>query len=117
RPTWPVDGTTGYDACAVVTRLLHDPRGEAPIAELYAEVIGCTPGDPEVDLREVVHTAKHAVMRDALAADIGRVTELFVAVSERHRRWRDFTRRDLREALEEAAACFDVYRTYVGPDG
>lgn len=117
RPTWPVDGTTGYDACAVVTRLLHDPRGEAPIAELYAEVIGCAPGDPEVDLREVVHTAKHAVMRDALAADIGRVTELFVAVSERHRRWRDFTRRDLREALEEAAACFDVYRTYVGPDG
>ncbi|QGG96303.1 malto-oligosyltrehalose synthase [Actinomarinicola tropica] len=115
--SWPVDGTTGYDFCHVVTRLLHDPRGEAPVRALHAEVIGVDPDDAEEALAAVVHRAKHAVMRDSLAADLGRATELFVAVSEHHRRWRDFTRRDLHDALEETAACFSVYRTYVGEDG
>ncbi|MBK5224364.1 MAG: malto-oligosyltrehalose synthase [Acidimicrobiia bacterium] len=124
---WPVDGTTGYDFCHLVTRLLHEPRGEAPIRSLYFEVIkGERPdldADAEYDddavetLDDVVHAAKHAVMQGALAADMSRLAQLFVAVAERHRRWRDFTRHELHAALSETAACFDVYRTYVGPDG
>jgi (1->4)-alpha-D-glucan 1-alpha-D-glucosylmutase len=34
-------------------------------------------------------------------------------ICERHRRYRDYTRDELRLALREAAACLPVYRTYV----
>jgi len=36
-------------------------------------------------------------------------------VCERHRRYRDYTRHELHEALREVVACFPVYRTYVRP--
>jgi (1->4)-alpha-D-glucan 1-alpha-D-glucosylmutase len=38
---------------------------------------------------------------------------LFVAICEKHRRHRDYTRHELYQALLETAACFPVYRTYV----
>ncbi|MDZ7680096.1 MAG: malto-oligosyltrehalose synthase [Acidimicrobiales bacterium] len=109
--TWPVDGTTGYDFCHLVTRLLHDPRGEEPIRTLYDEVTGDSTPFPEV-----VRAAKDVILQGSLASDVARVTDRFVAVGQQHRRWRDFTRRELRDALVEVATSFPVYRTYVGPD-
>jgi (1->4)-alpha-D-glucan 1-alpha-D-glucosylmutase len=109
---WPVDGTTGYDFCHLVTRLLHDARGEAPVREIYEELTG-----DDAPLDEVVHEAKVAVLQTALAADVSRITAWFRAVADEHRRWRDFTRRELRDAVVATAACFGVYRTYVAPDG
>ena len=105
---WPVDGTTGYDHCHLVTRLLHDPRGGEPIRALYEELTG----DDE-PWAEVVHAAKRAVLEGPLATDVERLTVPFLAVADDHRRWRDFTRRELRDTLVETAAAFPVYRTYV----
>lgn len=106
--SWPVDGTTGYDFCARITRLLHDPRGEAPLDDLWVDLVG-----DGASYAEVVHEAKQRILRDVLAADLNRLTNLFVAIGEEHRRWRDFTRHDLQEALAATAAAFPVYRTYV----
>jgi (1->4)-alpha-D-glucan 1-alpha-D-glucosylmutase len=47
--------------------------------------------------------------------ELERLTDLFVAVCERERWYRDYTRTELREALRETAAAFPVYRTYVDP--
>jgi (1->4)-alpha-D-glucan 1-alpha-D-glucosylmutase len=105
---WPVDGTTGYDHCHVVTRLFHDARGWVPLRSLYETVTG---DDEPWD--EVVHSATRAVLDGALATDVERLTATFLAVAEGHRRWRDFTRRELRDTLVETAAAFPVYRTYV----
>ena len=107
---WPVDGTTGYDFCALVTRLLHDERGIGPVQAVYEEVVG----EP-VDLVEAGRAAKLAVLEGPLASDVSRVANLFVDVAEQHRRWRDFTRPELRTALVAVAASYDVYRSYVGP--
>src|SRR5690606_16947356 len=52
---WPVDGTTGYDFCATVARLLHDERGMAPIRDQYEQVVG----EP-IDLPAAEHAAKVA---------------------------------------------------------
>jgi maltooligosyltrehalose synthase len=41
---------------------------------------------------------------------------LFLEICERHRRYRDYTRHELTEALREAIIAFPVYRTYVQPD-
>jgi (1->4)-alpha-D-glucan 1-alpha-D-glucosylmutase len=108
--SWPVDGTTGYDFLNLVGGLFVDPDGEGPMTEAYAAFTGAS-----TDYAEVVHEAKHLVVEQVLAADLHRLTNLFVQVTEQERRYRDFTRPELAAVLAEAAACFPVYRTYVRP--
>jgi (1->4)-alpha-D-glucan 1-alpha-D-glucosylmutase len=57
--------------------------------------------------------AKEEVLRSGLGSDVARLTELLVAVCERRRRFRDFTRTELREALIAVAARTDAYRSYM----
>ena len=64
---------------------------------------------------EIVHAAKLQIMREELAAEVERLTGLLADVCERHRRQRDHTRRELRDALREMIAAFPVYRTYARP--
>ena len=111
-PAWPVDGTTGYDAIAVIGGVLVDPAGEAPLTEAWERFTG-----QAWDWPALVHDAKHLVLRDVLAADLHRLTQAFVEVCESSRRHRDHARATLRDALREVLACFGVYRTYVGADG
>ena len=110
-PSWPVAGTTGYDVANEALGVLVDPAGEAPLTALYVELTG----EP-VDWEELVHEKKHLVMREALGADVSRVTNTFVQLCEQHRRYRDYTRHELREAVREVVACFPVYRTYASSD-
>ncbi len=109
---WPVAGTTGYDFLNLVNGLFVDPAGEGPLTELWAELSG-----ESVDWPEIVREKKHLVLEQLLASDLNRLAELFLAVCERHRRHRDYTRFELRLALSEVAACFPVYRTYVRAQG
>jgi (1->4)-alpha-D-glucan 1-alpha-D-glucosylmutase len=108
RERWPVAGTTGYDFLNRVGGLFVDPGGEAPLTAGYAEATGMP-----VDYEEIVVEKKHLVMQTVLAADVNRLTELFVHVCEGNRRFRDFTRHELHEVLRETIAQFPVYRTYV----
>ena len=109
--SWPVDGTTGYDFLNLVGGLFVDPGGERPLTELYAELTGVSSGC--ADYPELVRQKKHLVLEELLAAEVNRVAEVFLQVCERHRRYRDFMRNELRAAVREVAACFPVYRSYV----
>src|SRR5260370_24848481 len=62
---------------------------------------------------EVVRTCKHEIITTELAPDFERLTNLLVDICDGNRRHRDRTRRELREAVREIAACLGVYRTYV----
>ena len=106
--SWPVQGTTGYDFLALCGGLFVDPRGEAPLTELYAELTG-----ESIDYTAIVRDKKHLVMRDTLGSEVNRLTELTLDVCEGHRRHRDYTRDEVRAALREVIACFPVYRSYV----
>ncbi|HEV2811388.1 MAG TPA: malto-oligosyltrehalose synthase [Acidimicrobiales bacterium] len=108
--TWPVDGTTGYDVLNQLGGVFVDPAGEAPLTADYADFTG-----ESTDWAEVAYAKKRLVMGEVLAADLNRLTHLFVAVCEASRRYRDFTRHELHEVLIETIAAFDVYRTYVRP--
>jgi (1->4)-alpha-D-glucan 1-alpha-D-glucosylmutase len=108
RDSWPVEGTTGYDFLARVGALLVDPTGEGPLTDLYAELTG-----ESTDWPGMVHEKKLLILGDLLASDVNRLAEAFLEVCERHRRHRDYTRFELRQALREVAADFPVYRTYV----
>jgi len=107
---WPVAGTTGYDFANSVLGLFVDPAGETPLTNVYVSFTG-----ESEDFRATAYRAKHLVMGQLLASDIGRLTQLFVRVCEDIRRYRDFTRHELGQCLREVIACLPVYRTYVRP--
>jgi (1->4)-alpha-D-glucan 1-alpha-D-glucosylmutase len=111
-PPWPIAGTTGYEALNDIGGVFLNPRAEGPFTDLWHQLTG-----DRRTFHEVAYEARKDVLRNVLAADLSRLTNVFVQVCEHRRRYRDFTRRELRLALEEVAASFPVYRTYVTEDG
>jgi (1->4)-alpha-D-glucan 1-alpha-D-glucosylmutase len=107
---WPVDGTTGYDFVNLAGGLFVDPAGEEPLTSIYKDATG-----ESTDWPGIVREKKLHVLRELLASDVNRLGEVFMQVCEQHRRFRDFTRFELREIVREVAADFPVYRTYVRP--
>jgi (1->4)-alpha-D-glucan 1-alpha-D-glucosylmutase len=108
--SWPVAGTTGYEFLNRVSRLFVDEASETPTLACYARFTGSDEAYPEV-----IRAAKLQIMHDDLAAEVERLTGLLADVCEGHRRQRDHTRRDLRDALREVIAAFGVYRSYARP--
>jgi (1->4)-alpha-D-glucan 1-alpha-D-glucosylmutase len=109
--SWPVAGTTGYDFLNLVGGLFVDPAGEDELTKAYAAFTS----EP-VDYDGVVEETERIAIRSVLAADLNRVTDLLVRVCEGNRRYRDYTRRELRDALAEVLASYPVYRTYVAAE-
>lgn len=107
---WPVAGTSGYDFLNRVNQVFVDPGGERALRAGYARFTGERGKYPDI-----VRTAKIQVMREDLAAEVERLTGLLADVCEGHRRQRDHTRRELRDALREVIAAFGVYRIYARP--
>jgi len=106
--SWPVAGTTGYDRLTAIGGLLIDPAGEASLTASYGELTGAS-----TDVQAVQREAKQWVVRELLAADVNRLSDLLVSISQERRHQRDRTRHELHDALEELLAAFSVYRTYV----
>ncbi len=105
---WPIAGTTGYDFLNLVQGLFVDPAGEEKMTSAYKGFTGVT-----VDYAVLVRDCKRQVLQELLGSEVRRLTALFVDICERHRRYRDYTRQQLQEALIEMAVAFPVYRTYV----
>lgn len=110
--SWPVDGTTGYDFLNTVMGVFVDPAGEVPFTETWRRLTG-----DRRSFHDVALEAREDILRDVLGADLNRLANVFVQVCEARRRYRDFTRDDLREALGAVAAVFPVYRAYVTESG
>jgi (1->4)-alpha-D-glucan 1-alpha-D-glucosylmutase len=107
-PTWPVDGTTGYDAMADVTAVLVDPAGEAPLAAVAAD-LGATP----TPWRALVDEARRRVLRTRLHPELRRAA----------RAWPDPETGDpetgdqaTMDRVADLALATEVYRAYPGPD-
>ncbi len=107
-PDWPVDGTTGYGFANLATGLQVAPGAEVTMTELWNNLADAGPA-----WDTVVADARAEVLSTVLGSDANRLTDLFLAVCEAHRRYRDFTRHELHHALRAAAATLPVYRTYV----
>jgi (1->4)-alpha-D-glucan 1-alpha-D-glucosylmutase len=110
-PSWPAAGTTGYDFLNAANRLFVDVEGERVIRQTYARFTRL-----EEAYLDLVHAAKLQIVRDELAAELERLTGILADVCDDHRHYRDYTRRELRDALTEMIAVFPVYRpcTYPG---
>ncbi|HEX3827863.1 MAG TPA: malto-oligosyltrehalose synthase [Sporichthyaceae bacterium] len=116
-PDWPVEGTSGYDFVTAVNNVFVDPARQPELNDCYARFHARDAVDPAPDVSypTVVRAAKQQLMRTELAGEIERLVLGLARVCERHRRHRDHTRAQLRDALIEFMTGFSVYRTYVAP--
>ncbi|WP_437579710.1 malto-oligosyltrehalose synthase [Sorangium sp. So ce887] len=105
---WPVHGTSGYEFTAAVGELFVDSSSEAPMNAIYERFIG-----DHLEFEALVYEKKKVILRTALASELNVLTHALNRLTERDRRFRDFTLGSLNEALREVIACFPVYRTYV----
>ncbi len=83
---WSCEGTTGYDALALIDRVLVDPVGVNALPR------------PSEDFSELVHDRKLAVAQGTLLPETRRIA-------------REAGGHD--EAIAELLACFPVYRSYL----
>jgi (1->4)-alpha-D-glucan 1-alpha-D-glucosylmutase len=95
--SWPVDGTTGYDALGEIFGVLVDPAGEAPLTALAADL-----GQP-TDYAEVEETARRLVTDKILVAEVRRIAGLVDGVDPAF----------ARPAVAETMIAFGVYRSYL----
>lgn len=107
---WPVDGTTGYDFLRSVNGVFVDWDGIAELAKVWERFTDIHNG-----FRDVVYESKRSILRAAMSSELQLLAQRLNRLSERHRRFRDFTLNSLRHALREIIAYFPVYRTYVRP--
>jgi (1->4)-alpha-D-glucan 1-alpha-D-glucosylmutase len=97
--SWPVSGTTGYDALTDVTNLFIDSRAEPAFTALYLELTG-----DRRDFHEHVEDGKRLVVTTILQAEVSRLARLAPNVENAH------------AALAELLIAFPVYRSYL-PSG
>lgn len=105
---WAVAGTTGYEFLNSVSGLFVDSGGMNRVRKRYRTLTG-----QKGEIDDVVYHAKQLMIDVAMAAELQLLAVRLSRLSERDRRFRDFTLNNLRTALREIIACFPVYRTYI----
>ncbi|GAA1749102.1 malto-oligosyltrehalose synthase [Aeromicrobium alkaliterrae] len=98
--SWPVEGTTGYDALREVAGVLLDPAGEIPLTALTDRL-----GAP-TDYARVEEDARRMVTDQILVAEVHRIAALLRGVEAE----------PARGAVAETMIAFGVYRSYL-PEG
>ncbi|MDQ3464197.1 MAG: malto-oligosyltrehalose synthase [Actinomycetota bacterium] len=97
--SWPVAGTTGYDALNEVGGVFIDPAGEEALTALDTELAGTS-----VDFEAMIRSCKRAVADGILQSEVRRLARLVPDLS------------GAEDSLAELLACFPVYRSYL-PEG
>ncbi|MDH2413092.1 malto-oligosyltrehalose synthase [Nocardioides sp. CER19] len=103
---WATAGTTGYDALALVDRVLTDPAGEAPLDDLEARLRG-----GPVEWATLTHGLKRQVADTILNSEVRRITR-----EVRRTPGISAPFAEVEDAVAELLACFPVYRSYL-PEG
>ncbi len=109
---WAAYGTTGYDFLNVINGLFVDNAHHDAFAKIYAGFIG-----KHIGFQSLVNSTKKMIMLVSLASEIQSLSHELDRISERNRRYRDFTLNTLSFAIREVIASLGVYRTYItGPN-
>ncbi len=107
-PSWPVDGTTGYEHIRVSEHTLLDPAAEAPLEQLWTELTGDSRRFADIE-----DEARREVLDGDLRPDLDRLVRLVAAELG------DGEPVDvdvMRSALIELTIAVHRYRTYLPDD-
>ncbi|MBE0690422.1 MAG: malto-oligosyltrehalose synthase, partial [Anaerolineae bacterium] len=105
---WTINGTTGYDFMTDVNNLFVARENEAAFDEIYRRFTG-----HPVNFEALVMDCKEMIMTSALISEINTLAHRLDRITERNRRYRDFTLNSLIDALREVIAHLHIYRTYI----
>ncbi len=109
---WAVAGTTGYDFLNAVNGLFVDGSQKAPLTRVHADFVG-----RQISFGALVNSCKKMIMLVSLASEIYALSHRLDDISEKNRRYRDFTLDSLTFGIREVIASLGVYRTYIsGPN-
>ncbi|MCZ2341926.1 MAG: malto-oligosyltrehalose synthase [Bacteroidales bacterium] len=107
---WDVAGTTGYDFLNAANGLFVASGNREMFNAIYHAFL-----DRTVNYHELLHNCKNLIMRISMASEINSLSHQLDRISERNRRYRDFTLNALRHVIREVIASLSVYRTYIVP--
>jgi (1->4)-alpha-D-glucan 1-alpha-D-glucosylmutase len=107
-----VHGTTGYEWMNVLTQVLIDGNGLAPLDEVWRQISNQPP-----KLEPVLLDAKRRVLETLLASEFTVLSRLLARIASGHYSTRDYSADSLRQALELYVLHFPVYRTYLTSTG
>ncbi|MEU6347785.1 malto-oligosyltrehalose synthase [Streptomyces sp. NPDC047072] len=115
--SWPVAGTTGYDALRHVDGLFTDPAGFGELLGQYRR-FAAPQTDRGGDWAATVRRAAYKVLTHELAAELDRLTRVAarVCASSPEPVLRDRAPWALRTALQELLVRMEVYRPYGSSD-
>ncbi len=111
RPSWAVEGTTGYGFLNLLNGIFVDGSRKRIFQRLYRQFTGWSQS-----YADLIYESKRLVMQVSMSSELNVLSRRLDRISEQHRRSRDFTLESLRDALREVIACFPVYRTYIQID-
>ncbi|MFJ7077353.1 malto-oligosyltrehalose synthase [Streptomyces sp. NPDC098781] len=115
--SWPVAGTTGYDALRHVDGLFTDPAGFGELLGQYRR-FAAPQTDRGGDWEATVRRAAYKVLTHELVAEVDRLTRVAnrVCATSAEPALRDRAPWALRTALEELLVRLEVYRPYASGD-
>jgi len=111
RPSWAIEGTTGYGFLNLLNGVFVDGSRKRVFQRLYRQFTGWSQS-----YADLIYESKRLVMQVSMSSELNVLSRRLDRISEQHRRSRDFTLESLRDALREVIACFPVYRTYIRTD-
>lgn len=115
--SWPVAGTTGYDALRYVDGLFTDPAGFGELLGQYRR-FAAPQTDRGGDWEATVRRAAYKVLTHELATEVDRLTRVVsrLCATSPEPALRDRAPWALRTALQELLVRLEVYRPYASGD-
>ncbi len=109
---WAVAGTTGYDFLNAAGGLFVDHDNRDAFDAVYRRFTGTS-----YEFVPLVKASQKIIMQMSMASEVNSLSHQLDRISERNRRYRDFTLNSLTAAIREIVAAMTIYRTYItGPD-
>lgn len=105
---WAVHGTSGYDFLNLLNGIFVDGANAPAFDRIYNSVL-----DQPMDFHGLVNVTKKMIMLVSLSSQINKIVYRLERISEKNRKYRDFTLNSLTFVLREVMAGLPVYRTYL----
>jgi (1->4)-alpha-D-glucan 1-alpha-D-glucosylmutase len=105
---WAVDGTTGYDFLNAVNGLFVDRSHAEAFTALYHQFTG-----KRFDFGAMLISTQRLILRESMTSELNALGHELDRISERNRRYRDFTLNSLTLGIREVIAGLVIYRTYI----
>lgn len=112
RRDWPVEGTTGYEVGADLTRVLTQALGKSALTEMYNAFVGAAPTP-----HDEAYRCKLRVMDNELAAELSSLARHTARLAWSVAASADFTEAAIKRAWREVIAQLEVYRVYGDGNG